>query len=118
MSDVLAVLFMAVSPSPSFAFDWVPTDEEMKKYRESWNPPAHGTSFTASADVTRQGQWFARLYVQGEIGSGQSITNQSSKTTALPFSSDAVMPAAILYLWIDQRCDGGFRDLWNLLTQR
>ena len=39
----------------AFALDWVPTAEEMTKYRNSWNPPTHGTSFTSSADVTRKG---------------------------------------------------------------
>ena len=44
---------------------WVPTDEEMAKYRQSWNPPTHGTSLTSSADVARQGQWYMRAYVAG-----------------------------------------------------
>jgi len=25
-------------PLSAHSFDWVPTDEEIKKYRQSWNP--------------------------------------------------------------------------------
>ena len=82
---------------PAAALDWVPTNEEMAKYRNSWNPPTHGTSFTSSADVTRQGQWFVRAYVQGMIGSGETQRTSTSQTVASPFSPDAVMPAATLY---------------------
>lgn len=82
---------------PASALDWVPTAEEMAKYRNSWNPPTHGTSYTSSADVTRQGQWFVRAYVQGMIGSGESQRTATSQNIASPFSPDAVMPAVTLY---------------------
>jgi len=90
----LSILTHSVGAS---AIDWVPTDEEMAKYRQSWNPPTHGTSLTSSGDVAPQGQWYARAYVQGMIGSGESQTNATSKTVASPFSPDAVSPAAIVY---------------------
>jgi hypothetical protein len=51
----------------------------------------------SNADVTRQGQWFVRAYVQGMIGSGDPQTNSSSQTVATPFSPDAVAPAVTLY---------------------
>jgi len=82
---------------PASALDWVPTAEEMATYRHSWNPPTHGTSYTSSADVTRQGQWFVRAYVQGMIGSGESQRTATSQNVASPFSPDAVMPAVTLY---------------------
>src|SRR4026208_1129956 len=46
---------------PASALDWVPTAEEMATYRHSWNPPTHGTSYTSSPDVARQGQWCAGI---------------------------------------------------------
>jgi hypothetical protein len=82
---------------PASALDWVPTAEDMATYRHSWNPPTHGTSYTSSADVTRQGQWFVRAYVQGMIGSGESQHTATSQNVASPFSPDAVMPAVTLY---------------------
>ena len=95
--STLITLFLLSHWMRALAFDWVPTEEEMAKYRKSWNPPTHGTSFTSSADVTRQGQWFVRAYVQGMIGSGESQRTATSQSVASPFSPDAVMPAATLY---------------------
>jgi hypothetical protein len=95
--SALVVLFAFPHWTRASALDWVPTDQEMAKYRDSWNPPTHGTSFTSSADVPRQGQWFVRAYVQGQIGSGEFQNTTTSKSVAAPFSPDAVVPAAILY---------------------
>jgi len=93
----LVVLLVTASVSSGFALDWVPTDEELAKYQQAWNPPTHGTTLTGSADVSRQGHWFVRAYVQGMIGSGESEQNAPAKNTAAPFSPDAVTPVAILY---------------------
>ena len=97
VGSTLVALFILTHWTRVSALDWVPTDQEMAKYRESWNPPTHGTTFTSSADVARQGQWYVRAYVQGMIGSGEFQTTANSKSVASPFSPDAVMPAAILY---------------------
>ena len=99
-TTAVALLILALGhagPCTTWALDWVPTDDEMAKYRQSWNPPTHGTTLTGSADVPRQGLWFVRAYVQGQIGSGQFENSAPSKNTASPFSPDAVVPAAILY---------------------
>jgi len=48
----LIILFILTPSIEGFAFDWVPTEEELAKYRRSWNPPTPGTSFTSNADVT------------------------------------------------------------------
>ena len=93
----LVTLFILTHWIRASALDWVPTDEEMAKYRNSWNPPTHGTTFTSSADVPPQGQWYVRAYVQGMIGSGESETTATSQRVASPFSPDAVTPAAIVY---------------------
>jgi len=69
----------------------------MAKYRDSWNPPTHGTTLTASADLPHKGQWFVRAYVQGMIGSGESEPTTSSMSNATPFSPDAVTPTAVIY---------------------
>ncbi|HEU4686410.1 MAG TPA: hypothetical protein VFS39_18020 [Nitrospira sp.] len=54
-SGLCVLLLILGYGSKALALDWVPTQEEMEKYRRSWNPPTHGTSFTSSADVSRQG---------------------------------------------------------------
>src|SRR5262245_66658034 len=84
----------------------------MAKYRESWNPPTHGSSFTTSADLSRQGQWYVRLYVQGQIGSGEFENNVPSKGSALPVSPDAVAPAAMLYYGLTRNVRWGPGVSW------
>ena len=91
------VIISAVPNHPVSAIDWVPTEEEMAKYRQGWNPPTHGTIYTSSADVARSGQWFVRGYILGQIGSGAFEGNTDSKSTASPFNPDAMAPVAILY---------------------
>jgi hypothetical protein len=105
--SALVILLTLTQWTHVCALDWVPTDKEMAKYRQSWNPPTHGTTFTSSADVTRQGQWFVRAYVQGMIGSGESQPASTSRSVASPFSPDAVMPAAILYYGLTRHVMAG-----------
>ncbi|HKR81235.1 MAG TPA: hypothetical protein VJR69_16135 [Nitrospira sp.] len=103
----LVILFTLVNGVMAFGLDWVPTEEELANYRKSWNPPTHGTSFASNADVTRQGQWFVRAYVQGMIGSGESQKNPSSQPVAAPFSPDAVVPAVTLYYGLTRHVMAG-----------
>jgi hypothetical protein len=39
------------------AFDWVPSDQELQRYRKSWNPATHGPSLIVSADTTPKDQF-------------------------------------------------------------
>src|SRR4030095_11370333 len=88
--STLVTMFVVIHGMTASALDWVPTAEELARYRQSWNPPTHGTSFTSSADVTRQGQWFVRAYVQGMIGSGESQKTPSFQPGAAPVHPHAV----------------------------
>ena len=45
-------LGLAVSvPAKALALDWVPTDQEIQKYRQSWNPLSNGPIFISGVDV-------------------------------------------------------------------
>ena len=39
---LIGALTMHGTPHSALSFDWVPTDEEIKKYRQSWNPFSEG----------------------------------------------------------------------------
>lgn len=101
------LLLLAGGGSAGWAFDWVPTDDEIAKYRRSWNPPTHGPTFTVSADLVRPGQWLLWAYTQGMIGSGKFENNLSSRATAAPFSPDSVNPIATLYYGLNQHAAAG-----------
>jgi hypothetical protein len=54
---------------------WVPTEEEIKKYRRSWNPFSHGPLLISSPDIQPQGQWYIRPLIFSQIGES-SFGNQ------------------------------------------
>jgi hypothetical protein len=47
---------------------WVPTEEEIKKYRKSWNPFSHGPMLISSPDIQPKGQWYLRPLIFSQIG--------------------------------------------------
>lgn len=67
-----ALLAFFCSPLTAFggSFDWIPTptDEEIQKYRKSWNPLSHGPMLISSPDIQPQGQWYIRPLIFSQIG--------------------------------------------------
>lgn len=51
----------------AFALDWVPTDDEIKKYRQSWNPFSEGPLLIQSVDIHPQGQLSVRPFIFSSI---------------------------------------------------
>jgi hypothetical protein len=56
-------------------FDWIPTDEEIKKYRQSWNPFSEGPLLIQSVDIHPEGQLSVRPFFFSSI-SEKSYGNQ------------------------------------------
>jgi hypothetical protein len=74
-STVLFVLALAAftqlgSPVPVNALEWVPTDEEIRKYRRSWNPFSHGPVLVSAVDIQPKGQLHIRPFIFSQIGEG------------------------------------------------
>lgn len=61
---LLSSAIYAVSVS---AFQWEPTEEQLIKYRRSWNPLSHGPLLQTSPDVHPVGQLHVRPYVFGQV---------------------------------------------------
>ena len=72
---LLEVLLQLASPVPAHSFDWVPTDEEIKKYRQSWNPLSHGPVLLQAVDIQPKGQLSIREFLFSQIGES-SFGNQ------------------------------------------
>jgi hypothetical protein len=53
---------------------WRPSDEEIQKYRRSWNPMANGPILLTSVDISPKGQFLSQFFVFGETGH-QSFDN-------------------------------------------
>ena len=49
-------------------WQWVPTQEELQKYRRSWNPFSHGPILHTAVDVQPKGQSLLRPFLFTQIG--------------------------------------------------
>ena len=76
------LLTLGLFPCPAASFDWVPSDEEIQKYRKSWNPFSHGPVLLQSVDIQPKGQLSVREFLFSQLGDS-SFGNQ------LTFASDA-----------------------------
>jgi hypothetical protein len=84
-SLILFVFFVGtlqILVPPAGAFDWVPTDDELKKYRQSWNPFSEGPLLIQSVDIHPQGQLSIRPFLFSSI-------SEKSYGNTLSLPSDA-----------------------------
>ena len=71
------------------AWEWVPSDEELRKYRKSWNPFSHGPLLHTAVDVQPKGQYLLRPFIFSQIGEHsfdnrfQFVTERKSGPTHL-----------------------------------
>ena len=49
------------------AFEWVPSEEEIRKYRRSWNPFSHGPVLISAVDIQPKGQLHIRPFIFSQI---------------------------------------------------
>jgi hypothetical protein len=85
-----------LNPTPNWAWQWVPTDEEIRKYRHSWNPFSHGPMLIQPSDIQPKGQSSIRFFVFSQIGE-HSYDNQLRPFTERrdgPIHLYAVAPSA------------------------
>lgn len=59
----------------ALAWDWVPSQEEIQKYRKSWNPFSHGPILLTVPDLQPKGQLYVRPFIYAQI-SERSYSNQ------------------------------------------
>lgn len=76
---VCLLIWNRLTPS-GWSFDWVPTDEEIQKYRRSWNPFSEGPLLIQSVDIHPQGQLSVRPFLFSQV-SEHSYGNQLSFPT-------------------------------------
>jgi hypothetical protein len=70
--SVFILAFLAhvslLTPTIGMAVDWVPSDEDIQKYRKSWNPFSHGPILLQAVDIQPQGQMSIRPFLFSQIG--------------------------------------------------
>ncbi len=65
---LMAVLVLWGMASTLHAWEWVPSDEEIQKYRKSWNPFSHGPILHTAVDLQPKGQYLLRPFIFSQIG--------------------------------------------------
>lgn len=59
--------FYVHDPVTLSAFEWVPSEEEIQKYRQSWNPLSEGPLLIQAVDIHPEGQLSVRPFIYGQV---------------------------------------------------
>ncbi|MCW5778512.1 MAG: hypothetical protein KIT71_03340 [Nitrospira sp.] len=90
-------LGLAVSvPAKALALDWVPTDQEIQKYRQSWNPLSNGPIFISGVDVHPQGQFTVHPFIFSQISEKQFGNDLTTNSTSSPVHSYQIAPVVTM----------------------
>jgi hypothetical protein len=86
MACILSLTFVLVLAmgAMGLAFDWVPTDEEIQKYRKSWNPLSNGPIFISGVDVHPQGQFTFHPFLFSQISEKRFGNDLTTNRTEPP----------------------------------
>src|SRR5689334_1538387 len=55
-------------PVHDSTWQWVPTQEEIRNYRNSWNPLSNGPILLTAVDTDPKGQFHSQYFAFGEVG--------------------------------------------------
>jgi hypothetical protein len=104
------VLVMLVGPSNSArTWEWFPTDQEMQKFRQSWNPQTHGPLLVSPADLQAKGRWLLWAFGYGQVTNGRFGSSLSPTGSGTPFHQDVIAPGAVLFYGLTDHISLGVR---------
>jgi hypothetical protein len=78
------------------AFDWVPSEEDILKYRRSWNPLSNGPILLTSVDINPKGQFHMQYFGFGETGHQQFDNKLTTHRSNASFHLNAFEPLVVL----------------------
>ncbi len=105
---------------PAQAFEWVPSDEEIQKYRKSWNPFSEGPLLIQSVDIHPKGQLSVRPFVFSQI-SEHSYGNRLSTPVDRkdgPTHLYSVAPLVTITYGVSDHVELGAATSWNTFWAR
>jgi hypothetical protein len=118
---VLVTLLGLLRPlATAEAFEWTPTDEEIQKYRKSWNPFSEGPLLIQSVDIHPKDQLSVRPFVFSQI-SEKSYGNQLAFPTNAkngPVHLYSVAPLVTVTYGITNHVELGAATSWNTFWAR
>lgn len=117
------VLGCLVSIGVADAWDWTPTDEEIQKYRQSWNPLSEGPLLIQSVDIHPQGQLSVRPFVFSQISEksyGNTLSTPNNRKDG-PVHTYSVSPLAVLTYGLTNHVEVGaaasIQSFWSKDTE-
>lgn len=95
---VFFLLMAYTTPYPCAGMDWLPTEEELKTYRKTWNPLSHGPVLLQSVDTQPKGQFSFRevFFAQtsaSQFGNQLSLPTEAKNTLHLTQISPSILGA-------------------------
>jgi hypothetical protein len=108
-------LFLVGGTAAPYAFEWTPSDEEIKKYRQSWNPFSEGPLLLQSVDIHPEGQLSVRPFVFSQV-SEKSYGNKLAAPTDRkngPTHLYSVAPLVTMTYGVTNHVELGAATSWN-----
>ena len=97
------------------AFEWVPSDEEIQKYRKSWNPFSEGPLLIQSVDIHPQGQLSVRPFVFSQVAEksyGNTLSLPNNRKDG-PVHTYAVSPLLTITYGLTNHVELGVATSWQ-----
>jgi hypothetical protein len=91
------------------AWEWTPTDEEIRKYRRSWNPLSEGPLLIQSVDIHPKGQLSVRPFVFSQISEksyGNALSLPDNRRNG-PVHTYSVSPLVVLTYGVTDHVEVG-----------
>lgn len=109
----LMLLIGLLIPNTLRAWEWAPSEEEILKYRRSWNPMAHGPMLISSVDISPKGQFLFHPFVFAQTGHQQFGNHLTTNSADAPVHLSAVAPLFLFGYGITDHLEieGGFSPI-------
>lgn len=110
-----AMLFVGAksgAPPSAHGFEWVPSPEEIQKYRRSWNPFSHGPILNTGVDIQPKGQYLIQPFVFGQVGHEQFDNKLTTHSSDAQTHLRAVAPTLIFAYGITNHLELNVAPSW------
>ncbi len=103
------------SDGAASAWEWTPTDEEIQRYRKSWNPLSEGPLLIQSVDIHPKGQLSVRPFVFSQISEksfGNTLSLPNNRRDG-PVHTYSVSPLVVLTYGVTDHVEVGAAASWQ-----
>ncbi len=98
------------------AWEWVPTDEEIQKHRQGWNPFSEGPLLIQSVDIHPKGQLSVRPFVFSQVAEksyGNTLSLPNNRKDG-PIHTYSVSPLVVLTYGLTNHVELGVAASWQV----